>query len=343
MRKAYSPIEVADTSAMDEATWLQYRTRGIGGSDVAAVYGQSPFCTARDLYYVKTGVKPAVDEEDNWVAKEYGHLLEDLVARIFSRKTGLRVYQRQILFAHPEHPFMQANVDRFIEMPDGSEAILECKTSNHNCSHKWDDGAVPFNYELQVRHYMAVMNIDTAYIACLYGNNENEFVYRKIERDRDFEDAMIEQETYFWEHYVLAGAEPPYTEEGELVLASIRRYRGTADSGAPAVTLDPSLAASIRKWQAVREEKPAHDRESKRLDGEMKTVIVPVLDRLGRSCTGVCVENGTEYTVMFSPASRVSITAEAMVKLSENHPAIYAEYATKSESRRLSVRQRPVR
>lgn len=45
-----------------------------------------------------------------------------------------------------------------------------------------DDG-IPENYVLQVRHYMAVMNIKKAYIACLYGNNENEFVYRFLERD----------------------------------------------------------------------------------------------------------------------------------------------------------------
>ena len=33
---------------------------------------------------------------------------------------------------------------------------------------KWANGAVPRHYELQVRHYMSVMNIDVAFIACLF-------------------------------------------------------------------------------------------------------------------------------------------------------------------------------
>ena len=47
----YTPIIVVDTTGMDESTWHDFRRKGIGGSDVAAVYGQSPFCTTRDLYY----------------------------------------------------------------------------------------------------------------------------------------------------------------------------------------------------------------------------------------------------------------------------------------------------
>ena len=50
---------------------------------------------------------------------------------------------------------------------------------------KWANGSVPRHYELQVRHYMAVMNIDVAFIACLFSNNENDFVWQKIESDLD--------------------------------------------------------------------------------------------------------------------------------------------------------------
>ena len=44
------------------------------------------------------------------------------------------------------------------------------------------------NYEWQCRHYMAVKNLDTAYCACLFGNSENDFVFRRIDRDLDFEE-----------------------------------------------------------------------------------------------------------------------------------------------------------
>ena len=41
------------TDDMDEQTWLDYRRKGIGGSDAAAVIGISPYKTARDVYFEK--------------------------------------------------------------------------------------------------------------------------------------------------------------------------------------------------------------------------------------------------------------------------------------------------
>ena len=90
-------VETADLSR-DE--WLEYRRKGIGGSDASAVLGISPFRTARDLYFDKLNIVTA-DDGGNWVAMEMGNLLEDLVARIFAKKTGLRIFQRMMPMMFP--------------------------------------------------------------------------------------------------------------------------------------------------------------------------------------------------------------------------------------------------
>ncbi len=121
----YKAEVVVDTENLSREDWLAYRRLGIGGSDSAAIMGVSPFCTKRDLYYDKRGITPAMDEEENnWVAKEVGHRLENLVAEIFSKKTGLRVYPIRKMFRHPLYPFMLADVDFFIDFPDGSIMAL---------------------------------------------------------------------------------------------------------------------------------------------------------------------------------------------------------------------------
>lgn len=208
----YTPEKVVDISNLSREDWLEYRKKGIGGSDVAAIMGISPFATIRDLFYNKTGVQPVIQEEEesNWVAKEVGHRLEDLVAEIFSKKTGLEVFPVRVMFRHPLYPFMLADVDFFVRMPDGTFAILECKTCNYNAKDKWADEGIPAHYVLQVRHYLSVMNMQKAFIACLYGNNENEFVYRTIERDLIEEEDIIDQETYFWQEHVLKNVVPPH-------------------------------------------------------------------------------------------------------------------------------------
>ena len=140
----YEAEVLVETDGLTREEGLEYRKQDLGGSDCAAVMGQSPFRTKRDLYYDKLGIKAAVDEtEGNWVALEVGHRLEDLVAEIFSKKTGLKVYPIRKMFRHPLYPFMLADVDFFIEFPDGHIGILECKTTNYNAQDKWKDNTTP--------------------------------------------------------------------------------------------------------------------------------------------------------------------------------------------------------
>ena len=333
-------IEVVDTSGLSEEDWLGYRRQGIGGSDVAAIMGVSPFATLRDLYNDKCGNPDVIQTEDNWVAKEVGHRLEDLVAKIFAYKTGYKVFAVRKLFRHPFHSFMQANVDFFVELPDGSIAILECKTTNYNSKEKWNDGAVPVNYEWQCRHYMAVMNLSCAYIACLYGNNENEFVYRRIDRDEVIEADMIEMEAHFWNEYVLGRIEPPYTESGDLVLESIRRHYGELDPTVDAVILPTSMAVKLEQYLDLAAQKSLLSQQIKELDEQMKIAYAPIVDVMKTSCSAVCVFGSNTYEVRNKPVYRTSISKDKLQKLEETHPDLYSEYTETTESRRFSVKRK---
>jgi len=337
MAMTYVPVEVVDTTNLSEADWLNYRRTGIGGSDAAAVMGVSPFATARDLYYDKRNIHPALPDDANWVAKRVGRLLEDLVADIFVKKTGLKIFQIKKMFRHPLHGFMLADVDYFVELPGGKIAILECKTANYNTQYKWQDGAVPLNYELQGRHYMAVMNLDTVFFACLFGNNESEFVYRRVERDHDQEADLIAQEQFFWEEYVQKGVEPPYTEPGDLVLESIRRHYGEANADAPEVLLNAVHALRLEAYLDLSAQKSALAKQVRDLEGQMKQAYAPVVDAMGTGCTALCKCGDREYTITYKPSYRTAIGKDNLERLLLLHPDIHDEYAETTESRRFSV------
>ena len=136
-RERLNPQVLVDTENLTREEWLDWRRRGIGGSDVSAIIGISPFRTTRDIYYDKLGIAVVEENEGNWVAMEMGHLLEDLVAKIFERKTGLKIYQIKKMFRHPLYPFMLADEDYFIPMPGGKKAILDSKTTNYNAKDLW--------------------------------------------------------------------------------------------------------------------------------------------------------------------------------------------------------------
>ena len=295
----YTPEKVVDISNLSREDWLEYRKKGIGGSDVAAIMGISPFATIRDLFYNKTGVQPVIQEEEesNWVAKEVGHRLEDLVAEIFSKKTGLEVFPVRVMFRHPLYPFMLADVDFFVRMPDGKFAILECKTCNYNAKDKWADEGIPAHYVLQVRHYLSVMNMQKAFIACLYGNNENEFVYRTIKRDLIEEEDIIDQETYFWQEHVLKNVVPPHNGNSDLVLANIRNYGGFADKSIPEIVLSGLESKNLEKYLTLSEEKSQLEKRKKEIEAEQRAISVPFVEQLGQGCKAVLEDGTNRYRI----------------------------------------------
>ena len=59
----YAPQILVSTEGLPREQWLEYRRKGIGGSDAAAVLGISPFRTGRDLYYDKLNIVTADDAD----------------------------------------------------------------------------------------------------------------------------------------------------------------------------------------------------------------------------------------------------------------------------------------
>ena len=54
---------------------------------------------------------------DKSITFQIGHLLEDVVAQIFAKKTGLSVFEDHWMYQHPIFPFLIADVDRFVVSP----------------------------------------------------------------------------------------------------------------------------------------------------------------------------------------------------------------------------------
>ena len=269
----YAPQILVSTEDLPREQWLEYRRKGIGGSDAAAVLGISPFRTGRDLYYDKLNIVTA-DDAENWVQLEVGTLLEPLVAKIFAHKTGYKIYRRPFMFQHPLYPWMLADLDYMVELPDGTSAILEIKTTNYNAKDNWwynGEEIVPIYYESQGRHYMAVMNIDRVYFCCLYGNSEDEAMIRRIDRDMAYEEELIALERDFWENHVLTKTPPPYVEaDGDLILESLRRKLGPADKDAPPVLLGQTQFGQLSMLLSLQEQKKALSADVSKLDKDIK-------------------------------------------------------------------------
>ena len=167
--------EIVDTSNMSNEEWLNYRRKGIGGSDVGAICGLSKWRSPYAVYLAKLDQLPY---EPQTQSAHFGDMLEEIVAQEFTKRTGKKVRKKNKMLRHPEHDFMLANIDRMVV---GERAFLECKTTSAYNYKEWEGDNIPETYMLQIQHYMAVLDYEYCYIACLIGGNN--FVWKIVERD----------------------------------------------------------------------------------------------------------------------------------------------------------------
>ena len=131
---------------------------------------------------------------------------------------------------------------------------------------------------------------------------------------------------------------PPYTEDGSLILESLRRRLGAADKTIPAIQLDSDLSAVMLRYLSLQEQKQQVETRVKTMDAEMQRLKGQMVAKLNGSCMAMGEYDGTRYTICYNPVSRIGITKDNLQKLKLLHPDIYDEYVTVSESRRFCIK-----
>ncbi len=197
--------------------WLKQRTRGIGGSDVAALLGLSKYATPLALWLQKTGKVTPEDISDRQTV-EWGNRLESVVGAKYAEAHPDRKVKRVNAVAQSiERPWAQASLD--YEVLDGDKwGILEIKTAGLRVADDWKEG-VPLYYQTQVVHYMSVLNRDFADVAVLIGGND----YREYRIERDEDDVVTVNQAVdtFWNENVLKDIAPELQLEESANLATL--------------------------------------------------------------------------------------------------------------------------
>lgn len=302
------------TLNMDRYEWLQNRQKGIGGSDASVILGFNKWKSPFKLYLEKIGQHV---EEINNEFIYWGNMLEDIVAKEFEKRTGKKVRRRNLMFIHPEHSFMIANIDRDVI---GEKALLECKTTNAFNSFSWEGEEIPAEYICQLQHYMAVLGYKKAYIAVLIGGNK--FIWKEVERDDDFIELMIKREKDFWENHVLAQVPPPI--DGSPSAAELLNKLYPTDNG-EAIMLDSKTERLIEAIEALKAEKKQLEEQLKTYENQLKMVLEDASEGFS-----------SRFRVTYKAITSNRIDSK---RLKEELPEIYEKYTKPSISRRLSIKE----
>ena len=207
----------------------------LGASDSAVVEGLSPWTSRTELIALKKGKKPKLAGNNNTDALDCGHIYEAAIRSHFAfwaRENGknIEVRDETRIFIHgnPDYKFAHVNLDGLC-VEDGEVGVVEIKsTTTRNMDaikNYWQQGICPPYYECQVRHEMAVMNLNFAYIICAWGLRTSEIAVIKIVRDLQLEADLMNAEREFYERYIVGDEEFDEREEKPSVLMS---YYGKA-------------------------------------------------------------------------------------------------------------------
>lgn len=305
---------VVKTNNLTREEWLKYRTGGIGGSDVSIIAGINPFKSVHQLWLEKTGqVEPEQTESEY---THFGTLLEPIVRREFTERTGIKVRQKHMLLQSEEYPFMYADLDGVIN-EDGELAIFEAKTASQYKMDTWEED-VPAGYILQVQHYMAVTGAKKTYIAALIGGNR--FVYHVVERDEVMIAKIIAMEKYFWETHVLGGVEP--VPDGSEATTNYFNSKFSNSNG-QTIELPEEALAICEEYERLSEELKALETAKSAAANQLKSYLKEA-------------EAGTvgDRKIVWKQVFKSSLDQK---RLKEEKPDIYNGYVTQSSYRRLSV------
>lgn len=381
LNRNYVPVEKYNLNNVTEEEWLKLRTTGIGGSDCSAIMGYSPFTTKYDLFMQKTGHTP-VEEFSDQMILDAGHKLENLVAQaylfIMNRDAEgkedapkCRLISKKVMYQHPLHPVMQADVDRFIELthPDGSKElkILEIKTTSNYNTDKWfKDGEeiVPPEYELQGRHYMSVMNIEKTDFVCLFCTQELRFMasiwngddvtipddvfveymdrfilpnifIRHINRDDDKEEKIIHAEENFWNEYVSKNIAPPIDEVGDKAVEGVLKYREINDTENEEETLEKNeiIDNSVNQYFNLISVKQSLNSQIKNIDDMIRTHEANMINALSSDKAKYELEDGRVIHFEMKPSRKTSFSVKSkdLPKLKEQYPEAYEKFVSKTE------------
>lgn len=189
----------------DEHAWLDFRKTGIGGSEIAAIFGEHPFISPRELWERKTGRAP---EQEVTLPMLKGRYLEGPAAAYYAERTGRRL-RRQPLKRHPEYPFLLASVDRqVLAGPDNPTMALEIKVPGwRTFSEVKRMGLRPYMI-LQAQQEALVCGYDYTAFALLEAGSFN-LIHFDHPADRDTQQMIIEAAGEWWRKYVEADTPPP--------------------------------------------------------------------------------------------------------------------------------------
>lgn len=272
-----------------EEDWLIERTKDVTSTDVAALFGESPYSTPFELFHNKRD-QTLVRLEGN-ERMEWGIVLQDAIAGKIAADNGwkLRKMDEYIRLVDER---LGSSFDYEVELPDGRKAPLEIKNVDSMIFYReWKrvgtgQYEAPVHIEAQVQQQTLVGGYELAYLGALVGGNRLILIQR--EAVPSIHQAILERTAKLW--YDIENdnvPSPDWVEDAEFIMSLFKRT-------APGKVYDASLDQELRELAFQLEARVKETSEGERQKDALKAQIVSRIQDAVRA-------QGPDYHITATP------------------------------------------
>lgn len=254
-----------------DAIFAPDRSTYLGGADVAAVLGLSPWMSPFMLYQKKIGAFVEEITPAKQKIFDRGHrwepiVVEMLVDELRDRGHDVEIIARNQRYQDPEFPFLAAEIDLELRV-DGEEVNGEAKTVNPFAVKAWgdeDSDEIPIYYAAQVMHGLMIKPRRRTVIAALTGFDDKPRVHW-IERDEETIAGIRSREVEFWQR--VQSRTPPPAVDPEDVKWLYQRDGGTA------IEASPDIVEMCQQLKDMKSSAKAQEGQIELLAARIKTFM----------------------------------------------------------------------
>lgn len=222
--------------------WRQLRAKHVGGSEIAALFGCSPYMTAFTLHHRKAG-----NATDNWAGNsrtDWGKRLEPAIAEGVAADMRWQLRKSREYHSHDRVKGLGATVDYDVVDHADGPGIVEIKFVAEYATWKtdWSDARAPAAFELQLQHSMLAAECAWGAIAVFIGQAAALKIYERKANPKVMGEIERRVEA-FWQS-IEEGKAPDVTgtpDEWE----TLREIYPKIDTNKPAITIPDSRVSDV--------------------------------------------------------------------------------------------------
>ena len=239
----------------------ELRGRGIGGSEIAAVCGLSPWAGPWDVYLSKIGDAPPFEES---IHTRRGQAMGPVIAKLWADETGKtisRVGRYEETLVHEKYPIVRATPDGRVHSgaSSNSAVVAALETKSPARGDGWgEEGTdeIPEHIIPQAQWECSVLGVERAYVVPMIFGAPRTYV---VEYNDQLFHALRERAEQFWSDHVEPRKAPPVDASDaarEWLLKNHPGVKATIDASFEQEELLRSLA-EVRSQISDREKEEA--------------------------------------------------------------------------------------